>query len=160
MRQSRESVPAEPETLKSRTLADGTVVVESQRGAVTLSRVAPGFVLFTCSGTLSGLFYSPMVAVAQREMDARGELTMFVDGWELKSIDTKVREAWTEWFKPNRSRFRMRLLVRTKLMEMAASLANLLTGIAVIKTYSSVSAWEAVCRGDQPAFRRPSAVAP
>jgi hypothetical protein len=52
----------------------------------------------------------------------------------------------------------MRLLVRTKLMEMAASLANLMTGMSVIKTYSSVSAWEAVCRSDQLAFRRPSVV--
>lgn len=145
--------------LKSRTLADGTVIVESQRGAVTLSRVAPGFVLFAYRGTLSGLFYSPMVAIAQRELDGRGELTMFVDGWELKSIDTAFREAWTEWFKPNRNRFRMRLLVRTKLMEMAASLANLMTGMSVIKTYSSVSAWEAICQSDQPAFRRPSPVA-
>ena len=152
-------MPAEPETLKSRTLADGTLVVESQRGAVTLSRVASGFVLFTCRGALSGSFYSPMVTVAQRELDARGELTMFVDGWELKSIDTGFREAWTEWFKPNRDRFRMRLLVRTKLMEMAASLANLMTGMTVIKTYSSVPAWEAVCRADQPAFRRSSSVA-
>jgi len=149
-------VPAEPETLKSRTLADGTLLVESQRGGVTLSRVAPGFVLFTCRGTLSGLFYSPMVAVAQRELDATGKLTMFVDGWELKSVDTEFREAWTAWFKPNRDRFAMRLLVRTKLMEMAASLANLMTGMTVIKTYSSVPSWEAVCRGDQPAFRRAS----
>jgi hypothetical protein len=43
--------------------------------------------------------------------------------------------------------------VRTKLMEMAASLANLLTGIAVIKTYSNLTAWDAACTADFPAFR-------
>ena len=145
---------AEPEILRARTLADGTSIVESDRGAVTLSRLAPGFVLFACRGVLSGKFYDPMVAVAQRELDAHGKLTMFVDGWDLKSVDTAFREHWTEWFKPNRDRFAMRLLVRTKLMEMAASLANLLTGLAVIKTYSSVTAWEATCAADFPAFRK------
>jgi hypothetical protein len=39
-------------------------------------------------------------------------------------------------------------------MEMAASLANLLTGLAVIKTYSSVAAWEAASVVDFPAFKR------
>lgn len=147
-------VAAEPEVLRSRTLADGTTVVESERGRVTLSRLAPGFVLFACRGVLSGKFYVPMVAVAQREIEAHGKLMMFVDGWDLKAVDTEFRERWTEWFKPNRDRFGMRLLVRTKLMEMAASLANLLTGLAVIETYSSVTTWETTCAGDFPAFKK------
>jgi hypothetical protein len=147
-------VAVEPEVLRSRTLADGTTIVESDRGAVTLSRLAPGFVLFVCRGVLSGKFYPSMVAVAQREIETHGKLTMFVDGWDLKSVDTEFRERWTEWFKPNRDRFAMRLLVRTKLMEMAASLANLLTGLAVIKTYSNVATWEATCATDFPAFRK------
>ena len=147
------AVPPEPEILKTRTLADGTTFVESGRGAVTLGRLGSGVVLFQCRGVLSGKFYSPMVGVAQRELDAHGKLAMFVDGWDLKSVDTDFREPWTEWFKQHRERFAMRLLVRTKLMEMAASLANLLTGIAVIKTYSNVPAWEAACTADFPAFR-------
>src|SRR5690348_16711984 len=147
------TVPAEPEILKTRTLADGTTVVESARGAVTLSRLGPGVVLFQCSGVLSGKFYWPMVGVAKREMEAHGSLAMLVDGWDLKSIDTDFRDPWTEWFKQHRDRFRMRLLVRTKLMEMAASLANLLTGIAVIKTFSNVPAWEAACTAEFPGFR-------
>jgi hypothetical protein len=146
-------VPVEPEILKTRTLADGTTFVESARGAVTLSRLAPGVVLFQCRGILSGKFYWPMVAVAKREVDAHGKLAMFVDGWDLKSVDTDFREPWTAWFKEHRDRFGMRLLVRTKLMEMAASLANLLTGIAVIKTYSNLGAWNAACTADFPAFR-------
>jgi hypothetical protein len=32
-----------------------------------------------------------------------------------------------------------------------------MTGMTVIKTYSNVSTWEGVCRGDQPAFRRAGA---
>jgi hypothetical protein len=144
----------EPEVLKSRTLADGSTIVESGRGFVTLTREGPGFVMFHCRGALSQSFYGPMVAFAQREMDAHGRLGMFVDGWDLKSIDTGFREQWTEWFKLHRDSFRMRLLVRTKLMEMAASLANLLTGLAVIKTYSGIATWEAACREELPSFRR------
>jgi hypothetical protein len=48
----------------------------------------------------------------------------------------------------------MTLLVRTPLLEMAASLANLFTGVSVISTYSSVSAWELACEHDVPGFRR------
>lgn len=134
-------------------LADGTVLVEDTHGSARLSRLAPGVLLFVCSGTLPTSFYEPMVAVAQREIE-RGPVVMFVDGWELQSVSTGFREAWTEWFKLHKKSFRMQLLVRTKLMEMAASLANLFTGISVITTYSSHASWEHACRKDYPEFRR------
>lgn len=136
-----------------RTLADGTVLVEDIRGSARLSRLAPGVLLFVCSGILPTSFYEPMVAVAQREMARGGPVVMFVDGWELHSVSTGFREAWTDWFKANKKSFRMQLLVRTKLMEMAASLANLFTGISVIKTYSTYASWEQACRKDHAEFR-------
>jgi hypothetical protein len=134
-------------------LADGSVLVEDLRGSARLSRPAPGVVLFVCSGTFPPSFYEPMVAFTQREMDRAGAVVMFVDGWELHSVATGFREAWTEWFKANKKGFRMHLLVRTKLMEMAASLANLFTGVRVIKTYSTYASWEHACRQDHPDFR-------
>ena len=141
------------DSLPGRTLADGTVLVEDAKGSARMSRLAPGVLLYVCTGTLPTSFYEPMVAVAQREIE-RGPLVMFVDGWELHSVATGFREAWTEWFKANKKTFRMQLLVRTKLMEMAASLANLFTGVSVIKTYSTYGAWEQACRKDLPQFRR------
>jgi hypothetical protein len=39
-------------------------------------------------------------------------------------------------------------------MEMAASLANLFTGLSVVKTHSTYAAWEQACRKDLPEFRR------
>lgn len=135
-------------------LADGTVLVEDTKGSARLSRLAPGVLLFVCTGTLPTNFYEPMVAVAQREMDRGGPVVILVDGWELHSVSTGFREAWTEWFKANKQKIRMHLLVRTKLMEMAASLANLFTGLNVVKTYSTYAAWEQACRKDHPEFRR------
>jgi hypothetical protein len=140
--------------VQSRALSDGTIVVEGGRATARLSRLGAGVVLFTCQGVLSEAFYAPMVAVAQREVETAGKLAMFVDGWALHSVDTGFREQWTEWFKLHKQHFHMRLLVRTKLMDMAASLANLFTGISVIKSYSNVAAWEHACRSDFPAFRR------
>ena len=133
---------------------DGTAFVRSPRGSATLSRLAPGVVLYVCDGVLSVEFYAPMVAHAQREIEHAGKLTMIVDGWDLRSVDTGFREAWTEWFKAHRQHFQMRLLVRSKLMDMAASLANLFTGIAVIKSYSNIAAWERACAADVPGFTR------
>ena len=140
--------------VESKSLPDGTVVVENGRGSARLSRVAPGVLLYVCEGALSAGFDAPMVELAQLEVKGAGKLLMAVDGWELRSVDTEFREAWTVWFKANRQHFQMRLLVRSKLMDMAASLANLFTGVTVIKTYSSVGAWERACALELPGFRR------
>jgi hypothetical protein len=117
-----------------------------------LSRLGPGVVLFVCSGSFSASMHPPMMRVAQQELDESGRLALFVDGQHLRSVDTGYREAWTVWFKANKQHFHMQLLVRSKLMEMAASIANLLSGGAVIKTYSSVRDWERACARDFPAF--------
>ncbi|MEY4548905.1 MAG: hypothetical protein RL685_5100 [Pseudomonadota bacterium] len=140
--------------LEQKTLADGSVLVEDGRGSARLTRLRPGVLQFVCTGFLSTSFYVPMVAVAQREMDRGGPVVVFVDGWELQAVETGFREAWTAWFKLNKQHFRMQLLVRTKLMEMAASLANLFTGLSVVKTHSTYAAWEQACRKDLPEFRR------
>lgn len=140
--------------LESVPQADGSVLVKGEQGSAHLERLAPGVLLFTCSGFLAQPFYPPMVEAAQREIDSARELVMFVDGWNLRSVDTGFREAWTAWFKVHRERFRMQLLVRTKLMEMAASLANLFTGSSVITTHSSIGGWEQACARSLPGFRR------
>lgn len=141
-------------SLEEKTLADGSVLVEDARGSARLSRLRPGVLLFVCTGFLPTSFYAPMVAVAQREMDRGGPVVVFVDGWNLQAVDTGFREAWTAWFKVYKQHFRMQLLVRTKLMEMAASLANLFTGLSVVKTHSTFASWEQACRKDYPEFRR------
>jgi hypothetical protein len=146
-------VAADKTAVESKTLADGVVVVKGGRGVARLSRLGPGVLLYACEGVLSEAFYAPMVAMAQREVEAAGKLVMFVDGLALHSVDTGFREQWTEWFRSHKAHFHMHLLVRSKLMDMAASLANLFTGISVIKSYSSPGAWERACRTDFPAFR-------
>ncbi len=147
-------MPGEKSALKSKTLSDGTVELQDSRGSARLLCLAPGVLLYVCSGVLGESFQPPMVELAQREVDQTGALVMFVDGWDLRSVDTGFREAWTEWFKAHRQHFRMRLLVRSKLMDMAASLANLFTGISVIKTFSSVASWEQACAAEHHGFRR------
>lgn len=150
---------AAKDTVTSKELSDGSVFVESARGTAHLSHLKPGVIAYHCTGFLSEDFTAPMVAFAQAEMARRGNLVMLVDGWELVSIDTGFREKWTEWFKLNKQTFRMHLLVRTKIMDMAASIANLFTGVSVIKTYSNVGLWERACAEHVPGFRRSERVA-
>ena len=152
-----ESMTTDKSAVETKTLPDGTILVQDSRGTAKLSCLAPGVLLYVCTGYLSTSFYAPMVAVAQREMDRGNPVVMFVDGWSLQAVDTGFREKWTEWFKGYKQRFHMRLLVRTKLMEMAASLANLFTGLSVVKTYSAYGPWELACSKDYPAFRRAKA---
>jgi len=147
-------MPTENQPVETKALPDGTILVQDSRGSARLTRLAPGVLFFECTGFLSVRFYEPMVGVAEREMERGGPVVMFVDGWQLHSVDTGFREAWTEWFKLYKQRFQMRLLVRSKLMEMAASLANLFAGLSVVKTYSAYAGWEQACAKDYPAFRR------
>jgi hypothetical protein len=135
------------------------VSVKNARGTARMSRLQPGVLFYVCAGTLSVGFYEPMVEMAQNEVESDHRLLMVVDGWDLASVDTGFREQWTLWFKEHKDHFRMRLLVRTKLMEMAASLANVFTGISVITTYSNVAVWERAVALDVPGFRRPVAPA-
>jgi hypothetical protein len=136
------------------TLPDGSTIVESTRGYAQMSRLKPGVLLFVCRGYFPTSFYEPMVAEAQREIDTHGSLVLVVDGWDLSAIETGYREAWTVWFKKHKRQFRMTLLVRSKLVLMAASLANLFTGISVIATYSDILAWEIAARRDVPGFKK------
>jgi hypothetical protein len=146
--------PTSRDVVESKTLPDGSVLVQNTRGSARLTRLGPGALFWVCTGFLSHAFYEPMVRVAQREMDGAGKLVIFVDGWNLHSVDTAFRESWTAWFKVNKQRFEMQLLVRTKLMEMAASIANLFTGLAVVKTHSSIGSWERACSLSFSGFRR------
>jgi hypothetical protein len=148
-------MPAGKQPLDTKTLTDGTILVQDARGSARLICVAPGVLSYVCKGFLSTRFYEPMVAVAQRETDRGGPVVMFVDGWELQAVDTGFREAWTIWFRRHRQLFQMRLLVRSKLVEMAASLANLFAGSSVVETFSSYDDWERACIKDYPSFRRP-----
>jgi hypothetical protein len=145
-------------SVSSKTLG-GTVIVDGVRGSARMSRLRSGALLYVCTGTLSSDFYGPMVKVAQHEVDLSKKLLMVTDGWDLASVDTGFREQWTLWFKEHKDHFQMRLLVRTKLMEMAASLANLFTGVSVITTYSNIGVWERAVALDVPGFRRPAAPA-
>jgi hypothetical protein len=138
----------------TRALADGTTIVQGERGVARLSRVTPGVLLCVCSGQFPVSYAQPMIKVAEHEVRMAGKLVMATDAWELASVDTGFREAWTEWFKANKHHFRMELLVRTRLMQMAADLANLFTGLAVVKTYSKVPEWERAVAREVPNFRR------
>jgi hypothetical protein len=140
-------------TIATEVGSDGVVTVRDARGSARLERLRPGVLLYACTGYFSADFYAPMVEPAEREVSATGGLAMLVDGWELRSVEPAFREAWTEWFKGHRDHFHMRLLVQSKLMVMAASLANLFSGSTVIKTYSNIALWERDCAREFQGFR-------
>ncbi len=142
------SPPAE-----SKRLLSESVHVEDERGATILTRLAPGVLLYECSGFLAASFTQPTLAMARSEMERTGSVALLTDAWELRSIDTGFREAWTAWMREHPGRFHMRLLLQSRLMEMAASLANLFAGSRVIHTYSDLNAWERACTADLPSFQ-------
>lgn len=145
-------VPAEVRVV---TATDGTVTLEGERGFARLSRLAPGVTFFLCRGYFPTSYAEPMIAVAAHEIRVSKKLVMAVDAWELSSVESGFRETWTTWFRAHKHDVSMELLIRSKLMEMAASLANLFTGVNLISTHSKVDEWERAVAKSVPGFRRP-----
>jgi hypothetical protein len=139
-------------TVAAEVLTDGTLVLRDARGVARLRRLGEGVLFFICEGYYSVAFYSRMVELAEREVRACGRVAILVDGWDLRSVEPAFRESWTAWFKVHRDRIHVRLLVQSKLMVMAASLANLFSSTTVVKTYANVGVWERDCAGDFPGF--------
>ena len=142
--------------VRSTTSTDGTVNVEGERGSARLTRLAPGVTFFLCRGYFPTTYAAPMIAMADREIRVTKKLVMAVDAWELSSVESGFREAWTVWFKAHKRDVQMELLIKSKLMEMAASLANLFTGAKIVSTHSRVEEWERAVAKAVPGFRRPA----
>lgn len=141
-------------TVKSVSLKDGSTELVSDRGSARMRRLASGIALITCRGVFSEAFHPPMEDFVERSVEAAGPIIVFVDGWELHSVETGFRERWTEWFRKNRQRVRVHMLVRSKLLEMAISLVNLFAEAPAIQIYSAADDWERGCAAHHPGFKR------
>ena len=139
-------------TLRETQHGDGTLELAMGATRVRVRSLRPGVLLYVGAGFLSEAFYAPVVALAERELAAAGALVMLVDGRRNTAMDGGHPEPWTRWFRANRHRFRMHILVRTKLLAAAAQVANLLSGGDVLRSYTNVRDWEEACARIAPEF--------
>src|SRR5262249_38903307 len=94
------------------------------------------------------------LAECEKEIAKVGFLVLFVDAREMHGTTAQARERSEVWIKAHKSQFRAgHILVRSKLLEMAVALVNLLTG-GVLRMYSNVGAFERAIAREVPGFTR------
>jgi hypothetical protein len=76
-----------------------------------------------------------------------------VDGVEAKMHTTEFREIMTNWFR-DRETAVVHMLIRSKMLDMALTVANLAMGSTRAMAYVDVDVWEATGRREAREFER------
>jgi hypothetical protein len=101
----------------------------SARGEATVELFPPDVVLLTLRGHWENAILSQLVRELGRVMPPREQVDFFIDAELLAGYDTEVRVGMTEWVIKNRPSIRsFHGLVRSKIVAMGASVANLALG--------------------------------
>jgi hypothetical protein len=113
-----------------------------------------GLLLTTCRGIQSDQFAALIISDGTKQLKAHGRCVFMVDATQSSRMTTKFREQMTGWFKDNKGKVRVHMLIKSKLLEMALNVANLIIGMNAARAYSRASEWEAAGRAESPKFRR------
>ncbi len=135
-------------------LPDGTVVYSTHEGMAFCHRLAAGVLLLSAVDDFrSPETGGPMVDF-DREIRDHGSLSLFFDLRARKTVARTSRDNWAEWSKRNRDRLRLRLLVTSKLVDMAVSVMAMLAGGIPMKSFTDVAEFERAIAAEVPGFRR------
>jgi hypothetical protein len=113
-----------------------------------------GLLLTTCRGVQSDAFAALIIADGTKQLREHGRCVFMVDATLSSRMTTQFREQMTAWFKDNKGKVRVHMLIKSKLLEMALNVANLIIGMDAARAYSRASEWEAAGRAESPKFRR------
>ena len=124
-------------------------------GAFCESTIHPnGVVISVCRGPQVGDMAPLVIAEGEGQITAYGKCLFFVDAYDSPQMKPAFREQMTSWFKKNRGKVTVDMLIKSKLLEMALNVANLMIGDPAAHTYSDIARWEEVVRRHVPSFRR------
>lgn len=124
-------------------------------GAIRVERLAPTVVLHTVNGVGTMGFYRPIVESCEAVLAEHGKLVVLIDSWDQVRIETDFREALTKYLQEKKNDDCSALmLVQSKLIQMAMSVMNMLTGRSYFETFANVEQWERRCREHFPGLRR------
>lgn len=138
-----------------KTETDHSRLYQTNRGALRITQLAPTVTLHTLRGVGTIDLLEPITRDARRILNAHGKCLFLVDSYDQTAIRADLREQLTEFFREQRHHdFSAGMLMRSKLIEMAATVANMIAGISFITLFSKVHEWEAFAQRDVPGFRR------
>jgi hypothetical protein len=145
--------------MQIRELPDRSVLYVNARGAMQLHDLGSGIVLHVSTGIMDGEFVQYVIGDAEKQLAKHGRCMVMVDLYDAKTATSDFRDAVGAWFRAHRTECQAHLLIRSKLIEMAVNVTNLVLQ-AAFKVYSNPGEWEAVARRDLGIFRRRPLVLP
>ncbi|AGP34703.1 hypothetical protein BE04_30230 [Sorangium cellulosum] len=146
--------------MKKQRIEDQSWLYVDYRGVMRSYELGKGLMLYVCRGLQIGEFAPHVIADGERQIQQFQRCIYMVDALDSPRMDTDFRDQMTEWLKKNCPRAEAHLLIRSRLLQMAVNVANLLIGASMTHAYSDVAAWEGVGRRTIPWFRRRPLVVP
>jgi hypothetical protein len=135
-------------------MADGSWLYFEQRGACRLWPLERGLILALCRGVQFTNLAPHVIAEGERALQRYGRCVYLVDAYDSTRMDTAFRETMTAWFKVNRERATVHMLLQSKLLEMAVNVARLTLGRNTAVAHSNPEDWEHFGRSELPSFKR------
>ena len=145
---ARRAAPAD-----TRVLADGSLFCQLGSSRMHMTEFGNGVVRHTCAGRLPAEFCSIVTEQGDEQIEKFGRVVFMVDGF-ANTVSTEFREQITQWFRGRRGVAVAHILMRSKFLDMAISVTNMLTGSPVLRPYTGALQWEAVGRSEAPGFCR------
>src|SRR5688500_6640617 len=139
--------------MKTKSLPDGSVLYIDAQGAMQVHDFGGGVSLHVRRGIMTGDFAAYVIDDGERQLKKFGRFVLMVDGVKTKMHTTEFRETMTTWFR-DRDTAIVHMLIRSKMLDMALTVANLAMGSTRAMAYIDVDAWEAVGRREARGFKR------
>jgi hypothetical protein len=139
--------------MKTKSLPDGSVVHFDTQGVMQVHDFGGGVSLHVRRGIMTGDFAAYVIEDGERQIAKFGRFVLMVDGVETKMHTTEFREVMTTWFR-DRETAVVHMLIRSKMLDMALTVANLAMGSTRAMAYVDPDTWEAIGRREARSFQR------
>ena len=140
--------------MKTRRLADNSMLHHNEAGAVQTIDLGKGVVLHVCRGIAGEGFAHHVIEDGNRQIEKFGRCVFMVDAYDARMMTTEFRERMMAWFRSRERVAFVHILIRSRLLEMAMNVANLVLRAPVATIYSKVGDWEAAGRREIKEFKR------
>ena len=109
------------------------------------------------SPSITAPAFPPAPAEAEATLRKYGRCIFFVDSLDSSQMESGFREVIPAWLGRHHDRAFAHLLLKSKLIEMAANIGNLIARHTISRAYTSIAAWEEAGRRElgAPFQRRP-----
>jgi hypothetical protein len=135
-------------------MEDGSRIYYCPRGVMRSFYLGPAVIQSVCWGLQSEALARFVIAEGEQRLQSAGRCVYMVDATMSNQMSTEFRDQMTAFFRKNKGRVFVNMLIKSRLLEMALNVANLVIGMNAAHAYSNLGDWLAVGRREVPDFRK------